>query len=98
LPKHVMPMPTPAKLTPLQGLQIQKTIALGRDGRASLVQLAKAHDLCQGAGLTACSAELRAHIRTMAADHDVPHKRSGRDVLTGVISGMITHAILSGLF
>jgi len=85
------------KLTKDQSLAIEKTIKLGRDGRASLVQLAKAHELCQGAGLTACSAELRAHIRTMAADHDVAHKRTGRDVLTGVISGMITHAILSGL-
>ena len=85
------------KLTTEQGLEIEKTITLGRKGRASLTQLAHAHDLCQGAGLTACSAELRAHIRTMAADHDVAHKRTGRDVLTGVISGMITHAILSGL-
>jgi hypothetical protein len=86
------------KLTKEQGLEVQETIKIGRDGRASLVQLAKAHELCQGAGLTACSAELRAHLRTMAADHDVPHKRSGRDVLTGIISGMLTHAILNGIF
>jgi len=86
------------KLTNSQIVQLQQTLERARDGRATLIELAQAHDLALGAGLTACSAELRAHIRTRAADHDVPHKRSGRDVLTGVISGMLTHAILSGLF
>lgn len=86
-----------ATLTKKQALDLKHTIELGRQGRAGLPELAAAHELAQGAGLTACASELRAHIRTVAADHDVPHKRSGRDVLTGIISGMITHAILSGL-
>ena len=85
------------KLTKQQAASLKHTIELGRDGRSSLPELAAAHEMAEGAGLTACASELRAHIRTMAADHDVPHKRSGRDVLTGIISGMITHAILSGL-
>jgi hypothetical protein len=85
------------QLTKAQAARLKYTIEIAREGKATLPQLANAHELAQQAGLVNCAAELRAHIRAVAADHDVPHQRAGRDVLTGVISGVITHALLGAL-
>lgn len=73
-------------------------VAKARGGRASLIELARAHHIADSAGLSACAAELRAHIRAVAADHHVEQNRTKRDVFTGVVSGVLTHVLLGGIF
>jgi hypothetical protein len=84
-------------MTKDQVAQLRHTITIAREGRATLPQLANAHELAHEAGLVGCAAELRAHIRAMAADHDEPHRHTGREVVTGVISGVLTHTLLGAL-
>lgn len=85
------------KLTPQEIGLLQSTLKEAREGRATLTQAATAHDLAQAAGLVQCSAELRAHIRELAADHAEPKRKAGRDVFTGVVSGVMTHILLGEL-
>ncbi len=86
-------------LTPDQVRQIRRAIEDAREGRATLAELGAAHDLCQGAKppLPGCAAELRAHIRELAKDRHEPRDSVARDVFTGVVSGIVTTAILGGL-
>jgi hypothetical protein len=88
-----------AKLIPDQISQLRHTIAIAREGRATLPQLAGAHELAQGAGLPGCAAELRAHIRAVAADRDAPiaARPVHHDVALGVISGLMTHVLIRGI-
>ncbi len=90
---------TSTSLTPAQVQQIKHTIEIAREGRATMLELGAAHDLAQGAQppLPGCAAELRAHIRELAKDHHEGKKAFGRDVVTGVVSGIITTAILGAL-
>jgi hypothetical protein len=85
------------RLTKDQAASVRAAIDLARQGRASLGQLGAAHDLAQSAGLTGCAAEIRAHVRALAADRAEPRRRAVGDVLTGVVSGIVTHALLGGL-
>jgi hypothetical protein len=80
-------------LAPAEAAQIKSTLALARQGRATLVQLAAAHDLASGAGLNGTIGELRAHIRHMVAP--LPLHDATKDVVLGVISGILTHHLLS---
>jgi hypothetical protein len=72
--------------------QIQGTLALAREGRATLVQLATAHDLAIGAVLNGCLGELRAHIHRMVSPP--PWHVEGKDLALGVASGFVTHFLL----
>jgi hypothetical protein len=85
------------QLTKAQTARLKYTIEIAREGKATLPQLANAHELAQGAGLPNCAAELRAHIRAVAADHHEAHHATGQQVATGVISGVITHFLLGAL-
>ena len=62
-------------LTKEEIAQIQGTLALAREGRATLVQLATAHDLAIGAVLNGCLGELRAHIHRMVSPPTLAHGR-----------------------
>jgi len=84
------------KLTDQEFAELQTTVAKARGGRASLLDLARSHQLADKANLPGCAAELRAHIRAVAADHHEPQSRARRDVLMGVVSGVITHVLLRG--
>lgn len=77
--------------------ELVATVAKARGGRASLIELARAHHIADSAGLAACAAELRAHIRAVAADHHVEQSRARRDVFTGIVSGVLTHVLLGGI-
>lgn len=79
-------------LTPAEAAQIQATLALARQGRATLVQLAVAHDLASGAGLNHSLGELRAHMRQMITPP--PLHDSSKHIVLGVISGILTHYVL----
>ena len=79
-------------LTPAEAAQIQATLALARQGRATLVQLAVAHDLASGAGLNGTLGELRAHMRQMITPP--PLHDSSKHIVLGVISGILTHDVL----
>ena len=72
--------------------QIQETLALARQGKATLSQLAAAYELASGAGLNNSLGELRAHIRQMVTPP--PLHDSSRHIVLGVISGILTHYIL----
>jgi len=80
------------KLTSDEIAVIQGTLALAREGRATLVQLATAHDLAIGAVLNGCLGELRAHIYQMVAPPR--YHMEGKDILLGVASGFLTHFLL----
>ena len=83
-------------LTPAEVAKVRDTLDLARAGRATLVQLAVAHDLANGASLNGCLEELRSHIHRMVTP-DPPHARPvtlGKDLVLGVVSGIVTHLIL----
>jgi len=87
-----------AALTQNEVSRLRDTIASARGGRASLTELASAHEIAERAGLPGCAAELRSHIRAVAADHHAPDQWNiGRDVATGVVSGVITTLLLGAL-
>jgi hypothetical protein len=79
-------------LAPAEVSQVQSTLTLARQGRATLVQLATAHDLASGAGLNGTLGELRAHIRQMVTPP--PLHDSSKHIVLGVISGILTHHLL----
>ena len=81
-------------LSSVQIAEIQSTLANARAGRATLSQLAHAHDLADGACLNGTLGELRGHIRTMTPRP--VFRMEGRDILLGVISGVFTHLLLKG--
>ena len=81
------------KLTPSEVTQIQSTLALARQGRATLVQLATAHELASGAGLGGTVEELRAHMRRMITP--LPLHDATKNIALGVISGILTHHLLN---
>lgn len=85
------------KLSQIEVSQLRDTIAKARGGRASLAELGASHDLCERSGLPGCAAELRAHVRALAADHHEPYRTAGKDIFTGVVSGIVTHVLLGGL-
>ena len=80
-------------LAPAEAAQIKSTLALARQGRATLVQLATAHDQASGAGLNGTIGELRAHMRQMITPP--PLHDSSKHIVLGVISGILTHHLLS---
>jgi hypothetical protein len=79
-------------LTKEEIAQIQGALALAREGRATLVQLATAHDLAIGAVLNGCLGELRSHIHRMVSPP--PWHVEGKDMALGVASGFVTHFLL----
>ena len=82
-------MRTPTKA---EVAQIQATLTLARQGKATLPQLAAAHELANGAGLNGTLGELRAHIRQMVTPP--PLHDSSKHIVLGVISGILTHYVL----
>lgn len=76
---------------------VKDTLAKARLGQSSLADLGAAHDLAQASGLPGTAAELRSHIRALAADKAEAHKSAGRDVFTGIVSGIVTTVIMEGL-
>lgn len=88
-----MSMPIPNA----QADELVATVAKARGGRANLLELARAHHIADASGLSAVAAELRAHIRAVAADHHVEQSRARRDVFTGIVSGVLTHVLLGGI-
>jgi hypothetical protein len=57
------------------------------------VQLATAHELASETGLSGTVGELRAHMRRMVTP--LPLHSATKDVMLGVISGILTHHLLS---
>ena len=86
-----MILPT-RKLTPAEIAEIQKILADARAGRATLVQLAHAHDLCSSACLNGTLGEIRQHIRAMTPRP--PLRDEARSIVLGFISGVFTHLVL----
>jgi hypothetical protein len=85
------------KLTDSEVAKVKDTLAKARLGQSTLADLGAAHDICQSADLAGTAAELRSHIRAMAADRGEAHRAAGRDVFTGVVSGIVTHMLMEGM-
>ena len=83
---------TSKTLNGAQVAEIQQALNQARAGRATLTQLARAHDLAEDACLHGTLGELREHIR--AATPRPVFRMEGRDILLGVISGVFTHLLL----
>ena len=83
---------TSKNLNNAQVAEIQQAITQARAGRATLSQLARAHDLAEDACLSGTLGELRGHIRAMTPRP--VFRMEGRDILLGVISGVFTHLLL----
>jgi hypothetical protein len=79
------------KLTPAEVAKLRETLDRARLARASLAELGASHDLAADAGLHGTATELRWHVRRMVAE---PSPSAARDVLAGVVSGIITHHLL----
>jgi hypothetical protein len=79
-------------LTPAEIATVQKTLVEARAGRATLSQLAHAHDLANGANLNGSLGELREHISR--ATPRPPLRDEARAVVLGVIGGLFTHLLL----
>ena len=80
-------------LTPSQVALIQETLAHAREGKATLAQLAAAHDLAEGATLKGTLGELRSHIRAMVPAP--PMRAEAKGVVIGIVSGVLTHFLLT---
>jgi hypothetical protein len=83
------------KLSPAEIAEVERTLALARQGRATLVQLAVAHDLASGACLSGTLGELREHIRR--ATPKPPVRDEMRAIVLGFLSGLATHAVLNSI-
>ena len=82
-------------LTPSEVAEIEQTLTLARQGKATLVQLAHAHDLASGACLNGTLGELREHLRLATPK---PFARDEvKAVALGFLSGLVTHAVLTAL-
>ena len=86
-----MPLPT-KKLSPAEVAEVQKVLAEARAGRATLAQLARAHDLACGADLNGTLGELRDHIRAMTPRPAL--RDEAKAIVLGCISGVFTHMLL----
>lgn len=82
------------RLTDHEVSRVKDTLAKARAGQSTLADLGAVHDLCQAAGLAGTAAELRSHIRAVAADKAEAHRAAGRDIFTGVVSGIVTTMIM----
>ena len=82
-------------LTPAQIASIKETLTHAREGRATLAQLAVAHDLAEDASINGTIGELRFHIRHMVKTP--PMQAEAKGLLLGVVSGILTHYLLDSL-
>jgi hypothetical protein len=82
-------------LTPEQVALVKTTLDHAREGKATLCQLAAAHDLANGANLNGTLGELREHMRRMVPAP--PMKMEAKAVVLGIVSGVLTHYLLNGV-
>ena len=72
--------------------EISKALADAKVGRATLVQLSKAHELAERNGASVCVGELRKHIRNHCP---APIARNElKSVGLGIVSGCVTAFLL----
>lgn len=91
----MLPRPPTKKLSPTEVAEVERVLGLARTGKATLAQLAHAHDLANGANLNGTVGELREHIRRAA-----PRPFAGdeaKSIVLGFLSGLATHAVLDSL-
>jgi len=86
---------SPKTLSKSEASEIQKTLDLARLGKATLVQLATAHDLAASGTLNGCLGELRGHIHRMVSPP--PLQGVGKNFTIGIASGFATHFLLHRL-
>jgi hypothetical protein len=79
-------------LTPTEIAKVQATLAHARQGRATLAQLAEAHDLVDDACLNGCIGEIRGYMRAMVPAP--PMRAEAKGFLIGIVSGVFTHFLL----
>lgn len=72
--------------------EIRHTLTEARAGRATLAQLARAHDLANGASLNGTLGELRDYIRAMTPRPAM--RDEAKAIFLGCVSGVFTHFLL----
>lgn len=91
----MLPSSPAKKISPVEIAEVERTLTLARTGRATLAQLAAAHDLANGASLNGTVGELREHIRRATPK---PFARDeAKSIFLGFLSGLVTHAALDAL-
>jgi hypothetical protein len=91
----VLPRAPAKKLSPAEVAEVEDVVTLARAGHATLSQLARAHDLANGANLNGTVGELREHIRR--ATPRAPMRDEMRSIVLGFLSGLATHAVLESV-
>jgi hypothetical protein len=79
-------------LNPQDVATIQKALADGRSGSATLEQLARAHSLAEKACLNGSVGELRLLIHNATPKPIV--RTEGKEILMGIGAGIITHFLM----
>ncbi len=73
-------------------VMVKKTIDDAENGRGSLSQLARAHDVCERAGASQSLGIIRDQIRRYTPESGT--RQMGRQVFVGVVSGSIVWFLL----
>lgn len=87
-----MPQPTPQ-----EQIAIREGIQSGRDGSATLVVLARAHEAAARHNMTETVKELRRHIYNLLP-HPGPPPISKRGIFYSVLTGLITGTIITFIY
>lgn len=83
------------RLTRSEAIVVRKALDDARAGRATLTQLAQAHDLAEDGCLPGCIGELRQHIRNYTPEPPgSPLKSAIGDLIIGAFAGVLTHHML----
>jgi hypothetical protein len=86
---------TAPTLNQKKAAEIRQILDLARNGSATLAQLGLAHDQAIELGFAATAGELRGYIRHKITPPTFA--TTGRDLMLGVASGMLTHHLLRGI-
>lgn len=81
------------KLSPAEAKEVSATIHAAEAGKATLMQLARAHHIAETAGAKETLGILRGHIRAMTPE-PIQNSLDLKNIVLGVFTGILTWAIL----
>ena len=85
------------KLSQVEISQLKDTMARARGGRASLPTRGRPRPLRESRTCPAAPPSSGPTCGPWRPTTDEPHRTAGKDIFTGVVSGIVTHVLLGGL-